>query len=306
MTRPKLRTSAAMVLCCAVTGLALVGCDDSETDTGSGGDAESSAPAEDTEADAGPFTGTQTISVGDKSITVSCSGAPVDGRPVVVLLHGGGHDLTTMADFQESLSAEGRVCSYDRLGAGASDLPDGLQDFEDIGETLTGVLDQIAPDSPVVLAGHSMGGLIAARYAPDHLDRVHGLVLLDATPPTQAGDFAARIPDTVTGETAEFRAVTLATFEGQNPEQLVFADAEVRPADDIPVRVIQHGHQYLAEMPEYGPGLEEDWAAGQEKWLALSTDSELSIAENSAHDIYLDEPEVALAAIENVIAGAAG
>ncbi|WP_253194679.1 alpha/beta hydrolase [Streptomyces sp. MP131-18] len=240
-------------------------------------------------------------------MNVSCSGSPAEGRPVVVLLHGGGNDLATMAEFQEALSAEGRVCSYDRLGAGGSDQPQGPQDYDAVGETLTAVLDEVVGDQPVVLAGHSMGGLIAARYAPDHLDRVQGLVLLDATSPTAIADMEARIPESATGAAAQLRAQTLAIYAGENPEQLVFADGEVASVGDIPVRVIQHGQQYLAALdPEYGPGLEEDWTKGQQDWATMSTNSELSVAEDSGHDIHLEAPEIAVEAVETVVSQAAG
>ncbi|MFD7510153.1 alpha/beta fold hydrolase [Streptomyces sp. NPDC059853] len=300
MIRKKLATAAGIALCCALAGAGLVGCDSTEPVT----DTESSAPAPEGGEDL--LTGTGVISVGGRSVNVSCSGDPVAERPLVVLLHGGGDDLTTMAELQETLSAQGRVCSYDRLGAGGSDQPEGPQDYEDIGTTLTGVLDEVAGGGPVVLVGHSMGGLIAGRYAPDHQDRVGGLVLLDSTSPTAAGDLSSRIPESATGPAGELREQTLAIFDGENPERLVFTDGEVRSAGDIPVRVIQHGQQYLAEVPEYGEGLEEDWTAGQNQWLALSGDSELSTAENSGHYIHVDEPEIAVAAVEEVAARAAG
>ncbi len=303
MTRQKFGTSAAIALCCAVAGVGLVGCEDAEGDT----DAESSATASAPETEEEQPAGTEQITAGEHSVNVSCSGDLVEGRPVVVLLHGGGNDLTTMAGFQEALSTEGRVCSYDRLGAGASDQPDGPQDYGSVGETLTAVLDEVAGGQPVVLAGHSMGGLIAARYAPDHTDRVAGLVLLDATSPTAIADLTARIPESATGPMGDLRAQTLAIYGGQNPEQLVFADGEVRSVGDMPVQVIRHGRQYLAAMdPEYGPGLEEDWTKGQQDWATMSVNSELSTAENSGHDIHLDEPEVAVEAIETVMAQAAG
>ncbi|MEK8145115.1 alpha/beta fold hydrolase [Streptomyces sp. M10(2022)] len=38
--------------------------------------------------------------------------------------------------------------------------------MNDSGKILTSVLDRLAGDRPVVLAGHSLGGYIAARYAP--------------------------------------------------------------------------------------------------------------------------------------------
>ncbi|GAA4950460.1 pimeloyl-ACP methyl ester carboxylesterase [Nonomuraea thailandensis] len=262
------------------------------------------APASST-PDASPITGARKIDVAGRSVNVSCSGEPAKGEPVVMLMHGGGDGLDKLAALQKTLSEQHRVCSYDRLGAGASDQPQGPQDFAAAGRTLTGVLDRVAGDSPVVLAGHSLGGLLAARYAPGHQDRVKGLVLMDATPPTMAADIARTIPESATGPAAELRAQNLAMFQGQNPEKLVIADGKVLSAGDIPVEVIQHGKPYLAAVPTYGARLEKAWAAGQRKWLALSSGSKLSTAANSGHYIYLDQPEVAAQAVARVTAQAA-
>ncbi|UMP03522.1 alpha/beta fold hydrolase [Amycolatopsis sp. EV170708-02-1] len=289
------KASALIALCCAVAGVALSACDEA-TEAESESPASSSAPE-----NRAAFTGTQKLKVGERSVNVSCAGNPVAGRPVVVLLHGGGDDLGKLSGLQNTLAAQGQVCSYDRLGAGASDQPDGPQSFESTGKILTGVLDQVAGGKPVVLAGHSLGGLIAARYSPDHQDRVKGLVLMDATSPTQEADLRQRIPDSATGMAAELRAQTLAVFAGQGPEKLVVTDAEVRSAGNIPVEVIQHGKQYLTAVPEYGPGLEQAWSEGQRKWLALSGRSNLSTAANSEHYIYVDQPDLAVRAIQRVV-----
>lgn len=258
-----------------------------------------------TAANAQPV-GAHTISVGDDTVNVLCSGNDVQRTPVIVLLHGGGDDLTAMADFQADLSRDHRDCSYDRLGAGGSDNPEGPQSFEDVGATLTGVLDHLVGDRPVVLVGHSMGALIAARYAPDHQDRVRGLVLLDSTSPTAVRDVSRRIPENATGPAGELREQTLAIFADANPEQLVFTDGKVRAAGDIPVRIVQHGQQYLAEVPVYGPGLEKDWTRGQKKWLALSPNSRRSVAADSRHYIYIDAPETAIRAVNRVASDATG
>ncbi|ARX88546.1 hypothetical protein SMD44_08033 [Streptomyces alboflavus] len=101
------------------------------------------------------------------------------------------------------------------------------------------------------------------------------------------------------------RAQTLATYAGKNPEQLVFTDQDVRSAGAIPVRLLQHGKRYLTSVPTYGQGLEEDWTKGQKEWQAVSRNSERSTARGSGHYIYVDEPEVAVEAIERVAARAA-
>ncbi|GAB3566183.1 alpha/beta hydrolase [Amycolatopsis endophytica] len=293
------KSTAVAALFCALTGSALTACDEAS-------EADAPAPVSAAGDTAGePISGTTKITVAGRSVNVSCSGTPVDGTPVVVLMAGLGDGLDKMAGLQQTLSEKGRACSYDRLGEGASDQPGGVQTFDSSGAILTGVLDRVAGDEPVVLAGHSLGGLIAARYAPGHQDRVAGLVLMDATPSTILADTTAAIPESATGPAAELRAQSLAVYGGQNPEQLTIEDGEVGYAGDIPVEVIQHGQHYLAEIPEYGDALERAWAEGQDKWLDLSSRSEPSTASASGHYIYVDQPDVAVQAIQRVTAAAA-
>ncbi|GIH67140.1 alpha/beta fold hydrolase [Microbispora siamensis] len=295
----KIKAPVVAALCCTVLGAGVAGCDGDSLENW-----DPLAPATRT-ADAAPISGTEKIDVAGRSVNVSCSGTPEKDKPVIILLHGAGDGLDKLAAIQKTLSKQNRVCSYERLGAGASDQPDGPQSFSSTGKILTGVLDRVAGDGPVVLAGHSLGGLIAARYAPDHQDRVKGLVLMDATPPTMMDDITKAIPESATGPAAELRAQNLAMFKGENPEKLVITDGKVRSAGNIPVEVIQHGKPYLAAVPKYGPRLEQAWAAGQRKWLALSSGSKLSTAKNSGHYIYVDQPDVAVQAIERVTEQAA-
>ncbi|WP_419998001.1 alpha/beta fold hydrolase [Streptomyces boninensis] len=310
------RSSAVLALCATVAAAALVGCSDSpdpdlEALTGKGSDKESGKDSGQGGSDkdsgqpkAATFTGTKKIDVNGQQVNVSCSGTAKGDRPVVVLMHGGGDNLKKFAALQKKLSGTDRVCSYDRLGAGASSKPEKPQTFTSTGRVLTGVIEQIAGDRGVVLAGHSLGGLIAGRYAPEHQDKVRGLVLMDATSPTQIADLHREVPKDATGPGAQLRDQTLAIFRGENPEKLVVKDAKVRPAGDIPVQVIMHGVKYLAKVPQYGPGLEQAWEDGQRKWLALSGRSALGTAQKSEHYIYLDEPDAAVTAILQVTAQA--
>src|SRR3569833_76520 len=174
------KASAVIALGCTVAGAGLAGCA-----YDAGAVAKPLASATVRKADKGLLSGTQKIKIDGRSVNVSCSGRLAKGRPVVVLLPGLGDGLDKMAAIQRPLGESDRVCAYDRLGEGASDQPDGPQDFSSIGKTLTAVLDRGAGDRPVVLAGHSLGGMIAGRYAPRHRDRVKGLVLLGAASPTK-------------------------------------------------------------------------------------------------------------------------
>lgn len=295
------RGSAVIALSCVMATAALTACDETSETSGS-----PSNPATTGKAENALVSGTQKIKIEGRSVNVSCTGPSNAEGPVIVLMAGLGDPLDKLAGIQKTLGRQNRVCSYDRLGEGASDKPAGPQTFADSGKILTGVLARTAGDRPVVLAGHSLGGAIAARYAPDHKDKVKGLVLMDATSPTAVADTTALIPESATGPAAQVRGQIVATSQGQNPEQLAVTDGEVRSAGDIPVEVIQHGKPYLAGIPEYGPGLEKLWSQGQRKWLAVSGDSRLSTAAESGHHIYLDQPEVAVQAVQRVTAQAAG
>ncbi|WP_407706910.1 alpha/beta fold hydrolase [Streptomyces phaeochromogenes] len=309
-----LKTTAVAATFCAVAGAGIVGYGETtaqaaqaQTPTQSQAQAQAQTQSASSTAarhgDGHSFSGTKKIRVGGYSVNVSCSGRSAARKPVVVLMAGGGDGLDTMAGLQKTLSEKARVCSYDQLGEGESDQPHGTQTIDDSSRILTGVLDRVTGDRPVVLAGHSLGGLIAARYAPDHRDRVKGLVLMDATIPALTAGVSKAIPDSATGMAAELRDQTIAVNEGQNPEKFVIADAKVRSAGNIPVQIIRHESQY-AEVPDYGPALEEMWAEGQEQWRALSGRSRISVAAGSGHYIHVDRPDIAVKAIQRVTAQA--
>ncbi|NJC73215.1 alpha/beta hydrolase [Planosporangium thailandense] len=89
---------------------------------------------------------------------------------VVVIAHGYGEHIGRYERLAGALVQNGAVVyAVDHAGHGKSEgEPVVVRDFEDVVSDLH-LLDETArrvhPDLPVVLLGHSMGGLIAARYA---------------------------------------------------------------------------------------------------------------------------------------------
>jgi pimeloyl-ACP methyl ester carboxylesterase len=98
--------------------------------------------------------------------------------PVIVLLHGIGSSLHTFDAWAEKLASTHRVIRYDLPGAGLSGPdPDRIYSDERSVAQLLAVLDQMDV-SRATLAGNSIGGRLAWRFAAAHPDRVERLVLI--------------------------------------------------------------------------------------------------------------------------------
>ncbi|HEV2061448.1 MAG TPA: alpha/beta hydrolase [Solirubrobacteraceae bacterium] len=109
-----------------------------------------------------------------------------EARFVVLLSHGYGEHAGRYEHVAQRLVAEGAVVhAPDHLGHGRSE---GERAHVEDGEDFTADLHQVAeraraahPGLPVVLLGHSMGGLIATRYAQRHEGELDALVLSGPT-----------------------------------------------------------------------------------------------------------------------------
>jgi pimeloyl-ACP methyl ester carboxylesterase len=107
------------------------------------------------------------------------------GAPTVILEAGMGDDSLAWRKVQASLATITRTCAYDRAGYGLSDAARRASDADNTVADLALLLDKAPIQGPVVLVGHSLGGLYATYFTNLYPDRVAGLVLLD---PSQPGD----------------------------------------------------------------------------------------------------------------------
>ena len=109
---------------------------------------------------------------------------PEDGQPII-LSHGWGPNSTIWYYAKRQLSDRFRVIVWDLPGLGKSTRPKNNDySIEKYARDLEAVV-AIAGDKPVILLGHSMGGMINltfSRLFPEHLgSRVAGLILVDTT-----------------------------------------------------------------------------------------------------------------------------
>lgn len=108
-----------------------------------------------------------------------------EDAPAIVLTHGWGANADEWRDLVRDLSGRFRLIAWDLPGLGRSTRPTNRDySLENLAGHLRAVAE-LAGDRPVVLAGHSIGGMITLTYCKqfpaDLGPRVAGLVLAETT-----------------------------------------------------------------------------------------------------------------------------
>ena len=111
---------------------------------------------------------------------IDCTGT---GSPTIILESGWGSGWEIWSKVQPALSQATRVCSYDRSGYGYSGARPSLRDADHIVFELHSLLSQADVKGPILLMGHSLGGMFIRDYAARYSNEVAGLIFVDAVTP---------------------------------------------------------------------------------------------------------------------------
>jgi pimeloyl-ACP methyl ester carboxylesterase len=109
-----------------------------------------------------------------------------ESDPTVVFVHGYALNLDCWHFQREHLRGKQRMVFYDQRSHGRSGRTDREHaTIDQLGHDLRRVIDELVPDGPVVLVGHSMGGMSIMAFAEHHPDvfddRVTGVALISTT-----------------------------------------------------------------------------------------------------------------------------
>ncbi len=134
------------------------------------------------------------VNVDGARVRVRIEGA--EDAPPIILVHGFTHSLETWNAWADVLKSDHRVIRYDLMGHGLTG-PDPKKRYSptERAQTIGDIMDALGIDRANI-AGNSLGGLAAWRFASEHPERVEKLILISpgAYPLNGAADTPAEIP----------------------------------------------------------------------------------------------------------------
>jgi pimeloyl-ACP methyl ester carboxylesterase len=253
---------------------------------------------------------TNTVEVDGRRVGFTCLGS---GSPTVILIGG----MRSPADrvwpeTVDALSPLTRVCVFDRAGQGASDpAATAPQTVADIVADLGAALAAAGETVPFVPVGFSLGGLIAQLFASTYPDQLAGLVLVEGAPPGWNLLDLALTPMTEAEREGLRELVTgREPSNPASPVETLVSEAQVLaapPPPPVPTVMIVAGK--IDWLLTDGEERDVTWGdleaaarfhllqAGQARYLG----ARIVVAEESGHLVPFDQPEVMIAAIEDVV-----
>lgn len=124
------------------------------------------------------------VDVDGRKVHVRRLGEPAEG-PTVVFESGLSSPLEMWSRVQTAVAEVAPTISYDRAGIGWSEAGERPRTAARIRGEFERLLEVLDVRGPLILVGHSYGGMLLRAFAQEHPDRVAGVVLVDAAHPEQ-------------------------------------------------------------------------------------------------------------------------
>ncbi|MFC7494608.1 MULTISPECIES: alpha/beta fold hydrolase [unclassified Nocardioides] len=196
-----------------------------------------------------------------------------DSEVTVIFAHGYALEMDCWHFQREHYRGRVRTVLYDQRSHGRSGRsPLGNATIEQLGRDLLSVMDAVAPEGPVVVVGHSMGGMTIAALAESHPelfgDRVVGAALISTTagglepsrilfPMVPAWGSAGPVGRTVSALARTHKVVDGVRRAGK--DVALVATAGLAFGDDVPGSYVEFVDRMLSETPfevvaEFFPG----------------------------------------------------
>jgi pimeloyl-ACP methyl ester carboxylesterase len=249
------------------------------------------------------------MDVGGYKLYINCEGIVRRGDPVVVMDAGLGNSSESWLGIQPKVAEFARVCIYDRAGLGNSDPSIHTQTTSQIVLDLHNLLAGAGVSGPLVLVGHSLGGINSRLYASMYPRDVVGMVLVDSAHEEQFARKDALIPEEVK---KKFPPSALVPTGNEKIDFTENSERRARMAAwhaDIPLVVLTAANAQpggVGPLAYLAPKFEQIRQELQQDLVHRSPRGKHIIATRSGHFIQRDEPELVVSAIREVLTSARG
>ncbi len=245
----------------------------------------------------------------EPQLYINCVG---QGSPTVVMEAGSGEDSTTWSKIVPEISKNTRVCIYDRAGIGQSDKISSPQTLEEIVTGLHNLLSKNQINPPLVLVGHSMGGIYVRDYFQKYPNEVVGIVLVDpgnerlAVAPGVNNDLLKAYTDQMIGIIQQTKNPG---WEGQvmdasNAENIWEQARQeyITSLGDIPLILLASDKNLqFTNSPEADKVIAKAWRGLQKKMADESGQGQFRTVKGTGHLIQLEKPQQVIKAIKEVM-----
>jgi pimeloyl-ACP methyl ester carboxylesterase len=259
-----------------------------------------------------------------------------EGSPAVVIVPALASNVLEWVRVQRATATGTTVCVYDRAGIGWSDPPPrGPLTVDAMADDLHALLKGSGVEPPYVIAGHSLGGIIARRFQVRHPDGVAGMLLVDSSHEDQAQRLgwwegigshlwhaaqrqsrilgarrlAASLGRVNTVDRASLARQTVPEYAGAaRAITLSSRQRRIVVRETIFAAQLRGQLRHLGSLPLTVVSSANRWWDGWPVWTqlqdelaALSTDCVYMTAVKAGHNVHLDEPGLVAQAIRELV-----
>lgn len=118
------------------------------------------------------------IDINNQQIEILCKGTD---KPTIFILPGMGSPFYEWEKISSALAKKYQIIMYHRPGLGNSEYIDVTRSTENVINEIMQIVTKLNITEPIILIGHSYGGLCAQHFSKLYPARIRGLLLLDST-----------------------------------------------------------------------------------------------------------------------------